>query len=184
MNLLKTLCLIIFLTGIGALPASAQTPIGKEQASNFYNSCKSRQDPRMTPQIQDDFCACTATHMMATMSIEDIQIMTGNTPEAKTMQNKMLLDVYTPCMNYPTQSLVKGECQKNAAIAKASKENLCNCMAEKTGLWFTKEGRALMQRVINENPDVFDPIDPVMESPEFKTQSYNNMLACMAGGHK
>ncbi len=164
--------------------AAAQTAISEEMANAYYENCKNRPDPRMKPETQDALCACTSVMMMEHMSVEDVQTMKGNDQAGRNALNKMMLEVYAPCMNYPVQDLVGSQCMENPQIARTagvSKKALCECMAKKTATWFTDEGRALIARVIRENPNVYDPIGPVMESSTFKSKSYSHMMACMSG---
>jgi len=174
--------LLVFICG----NAFAGTPLTKEQANNFYLNCKGKQDTRMRPESQDAMCACTSAAVMQAMSLEDIQVMSGNTPESRIALNKMLLHVYAPCMSYPVQDLVGMQCLSDPNIdkmgVKIPKESLCSCIAENTAAWFVNEGRTLMEEVLKKDPNILDPIGPIMETSSFKAQTYNSMVACMTRG--
>lgn len=178
------LLLGVFLTALsGISPAQAQTKITKEQANNYYFNCKSKPDPRMRPESQDAMCACTAAVLGESMTVEDIKIMSGDTLESRRALNKMLVEVYAPCMGFPVQDLVGMQCLDDPKIDKIGsnipKEELCSCIAEKTASWFTLEGRALMRSVLLKTPNIVDPVGPIMETSTFKSQTYNSLIACL-----
>ncbi|MCB9991717.1 MAG: hypothetical protein H6867_10190 [Rhodospirillales bacterium] len=177
MRLLSLIALVVII----ALPAQAQTPISKDEANNFYYACKSKQDPRMSPETQDAMCACNAAMMVEHMSVEDVMTMKEQSQAGRDMLNKMLLEVYTPCINYPVQDLVQAECMRNPNMARAggSLEQVCACAAEKTAQWFAKDGKTLMRQILERTPNILDPIEPIMESRDFKGASYSNMMACL-----
>lgn len=162
---------------------SAATPIDKESANAYFAKCNSTRDPRMTEETQEELCACTSVQMMQALSVEDVQMMGENTPRGRMMLNKMLIEVYGPCMAGPVRDMVLGECDRDPRVALADqtvdRRKLCGCMATKTGSWFESEGRTIMQSVLKEQPYTADPISPVMDSKIFKDASYEAMMSCM-----
>lgn len=178
--------IVTLLLGAGFCAPSQATPVTSDMANAFYKSCLGKQDQRMSPDTQKSMCACNAAMIMKNMSVEEIQTMKENTQEGRNMLNKMLLDVYAPCMNYPVHDLVFGECLRNESLNKAGialpRQQICGCMATKMSLWFTKEGGALMRKILEEQPNVYDPIGPIMDSQEFKSQSYSTMMSCLNHG--
>lgn len=175
-----SLFIFVFFT----LPVYAQTPISNEEATNYYYDCKKRPDPRWRQETQDAFCACTAEKMMQTMSVEEVRIMGEQSQQGRDMLNKMLVDVYAPCMNFPVSDLVEKQCMANEKLdmagITATKSDVCFCTAGATAEWFTKEGRTMMRTIVMKNPNVEDPIGPLMESRAFKMQSFNNMMNCLS----
>ena len=169
-----------------AVPALAQTAVTKEQANAYYVNCKSKPDPRMKPESQDAFCSCTAVTMMKTLSVEDVNAMAGNDQTARNALNTMLLDVYAPCMSYPVEDLVTAQCLNDPRISQIGSatpaQDICGCMAARTASWFVKDGRGLMAELLKQNPNITDPLTPVMESKPFQKQSYESMIACLNGG--
>lgn len=175
--------LTLLLLLICTVSAHAQTPVSNEEAVNYYNSCKQKADPRMRPETHDAFCACTAEKIMQNMSVEEVRTMGEQSQAGRDMLNKMLVDVYAPCMNYPVTDLVEAKCLSNKNLdvtgVKTPKDTICFCTATKTAEWFVQEGRTLMKSVLMKNPNIMDPIEPVMESRAFKSQSYSNMISCL-----
>ena len=97
-----------------SLPALAQTPITTEMSNAYYNSCMGARDQRMSNDAQDSLCTCTAMKMKEAMSVEDIRVMGQNDQDGRNMLNKMLLDVYVPCMSAIAVTRQPSSC-RNAA---------------------------------------------------------------------
>ena len=175
-------CFTLFVAG-GAL---AQTKISKEMGNNYYNNCMTKSDPRLTPQSQKELCACTVVKMMEAMTVEELMVMSQESQDGRLMLNKMLTQVYAPCMEYPVYDLVEDNCIKDPKIAAVgnttlSKKKLCGCVARKTGKWFADEGRGLMTALLEQDPNITDPISPVMESKPFNDAAFNNLRLCLQG---
>lgn len=152
-------------------------------ANAYYENCTSKQDPRMSPQSQQAMCACTSVKMMENLSVQDIAVMGQNNQAGRNMLNKMMLDVYAPCMQYPVEDMISVSCLKDDKIDKMNlrmdKNKLCSCMAKRTGIWFQESGRDLMANLLAVNPNITDPISPVVDSAEFQKASYHSLTTCM-----
>ncbi len=190
LKITRSLCLFLvagllsfILSGILSGNTYAQTPISKETANAYYNNCMLTPDKRMSKDTHMMLCSCTSVKMMETMTIEDIQVMAQQSQAGRDMLNKMLLNVYAPCMNFPVQDLVELECLQDKKIdmagVKMDRSALCHCVAKKTGTWFSSTGTALMAKVIAKNRNITDPIGPVMDSPDFRRESYDNLISCL-----
>lgn len=183
MKITSTIVALVLLTILSTSAAFAQTPVSRDQAQNYYEKCRSKTDPRVHPETMDAFCSCTAKEMIKSMSVEDVEVMGSGVGQSRDKLNKMILEVYTPCMNYMVTEMVGAECMTNPDIDKFSgkinKPALCQCMGEETGLWFTQEGRALMRDVLAKTPNIDDPLGPVMETKAFKEQTYSSISTCL-----
>lgn len=177
--------ILFLLVTLLAHPSQAQTPITKDAANAYYKNCKAQNDPRLRPETQEALCACTAVQMIEKMSVEEVQTMASNDQSGRISLNKMLVEVYAPCMNFPVQDMIADECMNDPKVdmagLKMNKSVLCNCMGEKTGAWMATVGRSLMAQILTQNPNITDPIGPVMEDKSFRQQAYQNMMACMSG---
>jgi len=177
--------LLLFLALCFSFDAGAQTPISKQTANTFFNICVGKKDPRMSKDTMQAFCSCTAAKYFESMTLEEVKAMYGTTSDAKLMQNKLLIEVYAPCISYPVQDFVTGSCLENPQLKMLNLKNpthkeLCQCISKRTGDWLSKRGRTLMQELLNKNPDITDPVTPIMNSQEFNDQSQKYLRECMA----
>jgi hypothetical protein len=182
MNHLLRLLLLLCLLAPSAAFAQA---VDKATANAYYKNCMAQSDPRLTPDSQSALCSCTAAQMTKSMTLQDMKDLGQQTPAGEAALNKMLLNVYAPCMTYPVQDLVNSQCAndpKIKAIGSAmSMDRLCGCMAKKTGDWYAVQGRGLMAQILARDPHITDIITPIMESRQFNDQAYANLRACLKG---
>jgi hypothetical protein len=166
--------------------AIAATPISNEIANAFYQNCASDAGAELSSGAKEELCTCTAAQMKLNMTVEDVQIMTENTEAGRHKLNKMLLDVYAPCMGSAVAEKISGQCMNDpkAKIAASlfDQSELCGCMGVSTGSWFEKEGRQLMAQLIKDNPFIVDPMTPIVESQQMKDASYQMMMKCVESG--
>lgn len=162
------------------LPAQAQTPVNDEMAKAYYDSCMGKRDQRMSTEAQDSLCTCTSEKMKETMSVEDIRTMGRDDQAGRDMLNKMMLNVYAPCMHRPIAEMVRDQCMMEDRMqsTRMHKVDLCACIGDKMGVWFTTNGRDLMAEVLAQNPNISDPIGPVMASQPFMNTTMDTMMAC------
>lgn len=169
---------------LALLPQAAHaTKISDQESANYYKACNANRSTTMAAETQDEMCACTAAQMQRAMSVEDVSIMRENTTRGRAMLNKMLLQVYGPCMGSPMADLISAECDKNPQIALADqtmdRREICGCMAERVSQWFQEEGVAIMTEVLKETPNITDPTGPVYESKVYKEAEHEIMMSCI-----
>lgn len=167
----------------GSAGGGGTTPISQEMARKYYENCKSRPDPMkvMSEQSRDNLCSCTATRLMSAMTVEDIKIMGGNDQPARNALNKMLTAVYAPCMEFPARDLVYANCVANAQLKAAASniEGLCGCVAGQAAQYIAANGPGIMQQELMKNPNVTDPLGPLMQSQGFTQASQAFTMQCL-----
>jgi hypothetical protein len=165
--------------------AHAQTPISNATSEAFYGNCLKRRDPRMSEESQTEFCACSATQMQQSMTMEEAQTMFQQSQEGRDMLNKMLVTVYAPCMDMPVQDIVELECRSDPKVKalnlKGNPSDLCYCMGKETGKWFAANGPYLIAALLKKDPNITDPITPIMESHVLKKESFQFLMQCANG---
>ena len=166
-----------------AFSAHAETPVSKETANTYFGNCMAKRDPRMTTKSQEELCACTAAKMTEVMTMEDIKRMGQQTQEGIQSFNLMMTHVYMPCIGAPVHDLLMTECLADKKIDeqqfKIDKGDLCGCIAGKTGKWMADQGPAMMEIILKKNPHITDPIQPIMDSPDFRREQMDNLLRCV-----
>ena len=148
--------------------ASAQTPVSKEQANTYFASCvkNASQEKRFSQNAQQMFCACTAARLTQFFSVEDMQVMTSQTdPNARIALNKMIVDVYAPCMETPSRELYYAACTQTSGKT----QQVCNCTADKISSHLRDNGSQIFADILSRNPVVEDPWS-LLEAD----QSFNN----------
>lgn len=167
------------------MDAAAQTPVSNETANAYYANCAAMRDERMSEQTQQAFCACTSARIIEAMTMEELTVMYEQSQDGRNMLNKMLTEIYAPCMNFPVQDLVYDNCMKDDKLNSLNLKDprmyeLCGCMSMLSGEWFADKGGSLMASILEKDPNVTDPLGPIMDSKEFQSKSYEFMTRCMA----
>jgi hypothetical protein len=112
--------------------------------------------------------------MQQSMSQEDLTALSSKDKAvARLALNKVLLNVNGPCMQYPVHDLLQNKCMtdlKNPAI--------CGCLSKKMGKYTAQQSQRMMPQILAQNPEIFDPLTPIMESQEFQQTQHSIALSC------
>ena len=180
MTHIQNLCLLIALVLI-AHPAAAQTRITPQMAQAYAQNCTQQENPYITSSTKDIFCQCTASYMQKTMTVEDVQAMHGNDQPARNAINKMMIQVYSPCMEFPVRDLVYKKCQEDAYQAG---QKICKCLSNNMASYVSKRAKADLPGILQSNPNVTDPMEAIVNSPSYEQTEKRIALGCIQGEYK
>lgn len=177
-RLLRALAMTIFLLSFSSA-LHAQTPITDEMREAFFQDCfRLDNNQEMSTNTQKALCQCTSHHMQDNLSVEDVQTMRGQDQAARDALNKMLLEVYAPCMEFPVRDLIYKRCMQNDI---QSKKGICGCLAEKMSVYTAQTARATLGDILKTNPNITDPMDPIVNSASFERMEKQVALECIQG---
>ena len=161
------------------------TPVSKEQANTYYASCvenAAKTEQRFSKPSQELFCACTAAKLTESFSIEDMQTMTDTTnPNARKALNKMIVNVYAPCMEAPTQEYHVTQCLSNPQVGRLGGDPaaLCQCAAAGIAQHLKDHGGAMFEEILSRNPNIEDPMQALYDDPKFRSFAQAKLLKCL-----
>ena len=178
------LAVIVFLTA--GLAAHADIPVTKEAANDYYKRCTEADDPRMSREAQESLCSCVSANMMISMTMDQMERMTTYPGPGRKHFNDMLVNVYAPCMQDAVEEAFFSQCVKDKTIQEFSLnsnglENLCACVAVKTGKTLLEEGPRILNYMLSKRPDITDPFTPMIEDPDFRRRAYDQVYTCLEG---
>ncbi len=168
--------------------AFAQTPVSKETANTYFANCvaaaqsSANAGPQsLSPQSQTMLCACTAARMTTNFSMEDMQTMTGNDPvQARTAYNKMLVNVYAPCMETPSYDYYYNTCMQNPQTAQyGDRQSICQCLGGTMALHLRQNGAQVFGDLLQKNPNLTDPMGALTSDPAFQSFAMQKLTACL-----
>ena len=164
-------------------PGFAQTAITKDAANAYNENCLIQETPLMSDKAKELMCSCTAAQMMKNMFVEDIIAMRSDGPEARPAVNKMLLNVYAPCIEFPAYDYHFYTCLENPDTKKLSgnPRELCTCLASEVADYLDKNSAQVFGDILARNPQVYDPMAALTEDRSFKEFAQARLLACVAG---
>ena len=182
---LLLLTLVIFVPHI----SSAQTPVSKETANTYFANCvkaaqsSANSGPQsLSPQSQSMLCACTAARMTTNFTMEDMQTMTGQDPVvARVAYNRMLVNVYAPCMETPSYDYYFNTCMQNPQSTQygANKESICRCLGGTMALHLRQNGAQVFYELLQRNPNLTDPMAALYNDPAFEAFVMQKLTSCL-----
>jgi hypothetical protein len=180
---------LILLAIILLVPISAKaqnyTPVSKDMANNYFNNCvqsSAKTEQRFSPQAQQMFCACTAARLTQFFSIEDMQMMTNTTdPNSRVAFNKMVVNIYAPCMKEPMREYHYWQCISNPQVGQISSnpQKMCSCAADQLGIHMEVYGAQMFQKILQNNPTIEDPMNAIYGDPDFQRIAQQKAMACL-----
>lgn len=156
------------------------TPFSKDMANSYYQQCMKLESPLMSDKTQDLMCSCTAANMMRNITVEEAQLSATDSPEARIVVNKILIDVYAPCIAFPAKDYYHNTCLQSPETANISKnpERLCDCMSTEVSDFLSENSQGVFADILNRQPRILDPMAALAKDPEFKKFAQEKLLSC------
>ena len=160
--------------------ARAATPITKEMATEYYKNCVQKDGGLISEGSQKKLCACTSARMVDDFTLEEMFAMGGSDQKARNAINKMIVQVYAPCIKAPAQDYYRSVCMSNPDTKKltSNTEPLCSCMAHEVASFLEKNSAALFQDILTRNPNITDPMQALTSDPQFENFAQKKLLSC------
>ncbi len=166
---------------VEALQAEPKAQTINDFANAYYKNCMKQQDPILQGESLGMMCACTAAKVSDTMSVKNMQAMQNNDAEGKLQRSRMLMFVYTPCIEYPTQALITNQCLNNEGVRSSMKnyQRVCECLGDGMAKFMREKAPKYIEAAIRRNQNDLDPLKHLMQSRVFDEQSQYHMRSCI-----
>lgn len=177
MKILALALLGLFLTTTA--PAFA-TPISKDMANKYYESCAANTDPNFTKEVQELFCACTAAQLVDSFTVEDMQATSQQNQAGRNATNKLITEIYSPCIQYPAKQYHYNSCIANPKTKMlGNAEKICNCSADLVASHLQKNAKSLFKDILRKNPNIGDPMQALYDDPKFQSFAQSKIMGCV-----
>lgn len=173
----KIFIVIVFLFATFSAHA---TPVDKETANKYYQNCAAQSDPRFSQDAQNLFCACTAVKLIENYTIEDMQATARQDASARKATNKMITDVYAPCIRYPAREYHYQTCvedPKTQLLGHA--EKICGCSADKVAEHLQANASKMLGNILRRNPQTMDPMQALYDDKNFQRVIQSKVTSCI-----
>ncbi len=167
---------------VATLPFTAsaqqkQMRISDQMKDSYYRNCLIHTDERMSASTHKVFCECTAHFMQENLTIDDLA-KTRHTDPAVIRQGKnaMVIGIYAPCMEFPVRDLIYKRCVSNKFQVDAG---ICDCVADEMAHYTAQEAQNEIAKILQENPNIYDPMSPIVNSPSFEQKEKQVALDCI-----
>ncbi len=150
-------------------------------ANSYYKNCLKQKNPMLTGDNLKMMCACSSAHITKFMSMNEVNVMTLDTPEGQIQRNRMLLHVYTPCIQYPARALLEYNClnDKSVKVAVQNHEQVCSCLADNMARYTKENAPATIAQSLAQHPEGLDPLSTLMNGAEFQRYSQSVLMSCL-----
>ena len=115
---------------------------------------------------------------MTTMSVEELRASANQDQSGRDATNKIIINVYAPCMEFPVRDLVFQKCQKDAFQAG---QKICSCLANNMASYVRQRAAADLPAILAQNPNAFDPMNAIVTSPSYEQKEKRIALGCIQG---
>ncbi len=161
-------------------PAPQQRSIN-DFANDYYANCKKQKHPVLKGEALEMLCGCTSAKIPDVMTVTQMEATQYDTPEGLKQRNRVLSDVYTPCIHYPAQALIFDQCVNNPQVSSSMKKykHVCKCLADNMAGFMKENAPATIDQALKDNPENLDPLRALLESPTFNEASQVHMKACV-----
>jgi hypothetical protein len=164
--------------------ASADKPVTQKIANSYYDVCMSKEDSRMDTESQMNLCSCASARMMKELTLEDMVRMSPDVKNTagRAIYNKMLVNVYGPCLKLAVQKTLAQQCVDDRKIQQfmlRDTRGMCECMAARTGDYMDAESDNILVTIIDQDPKVTDLYPRLMSSPRVRDAAESFVFSCM-----
>ncbi len=168
-------------------PESAPTESIESVAKRYTQNCLKKETDILKGDDLRMLCACTASKLQEKMTVEEIKAMTSDTPEGQVQRNRMVIDVYAPCMEYPSRALLMSQCASyQEGLKKTMKagqvvngEVICACLAQNMAAYTAVNAQPILAQKLAVNPNDMDPMRDFLNSPEYQAQVNATFTGCV-----
>lgn len=160
---------------------AAAQGIDSKTANAYYANCLAQDHPVFGTQTQKMFCACTAAQMQQKIQLAEMKMVYEDSAEGLWARNKVLREVYAPCIEYPARDLVYNQCENNPQIAAATTnaKPICTCLSDNVAIFIKSNAQNVIAESLRANPNTLDPLGALMNSQSFQANSQQVMLGCI-----
>lgn len=155
-------------------------------AKRYNENCAKKKSDIVKGDDLRMLCACTASKMQERMTIAQIKAMMEDTPEGQVQRNRMVIDVYAPCMEYPSRALLMSQCnaynenlKKTQGGTAINGEAICGCLAQNMAAYVAVNAQPILAQKLAANPKDMDPLSEFLNSQEYQAQVNSTFMGCV-----
>ena len=126
-------------------------------------------------------CGCTSAKIPDIMTLEQMKAMANDTPEGLEQRNRMMVLVYTPCIEYPTRAMVLYRCLPDPKLQAVVGDTgpICNCLADNMAMFMRVRAPRTIESALRHNQKDLDPLRLLMESKGYETAETQTLNGCL-----
>ena len=153
----------------------------KAFANEYFKNCIAQDHPILSGENKEMLCACTSSQLSQHFTRDQMQTSTEDSEDGAYQRARLALQVYTPCIEYPTNALVTDRCLTNTQVQTAvpNYKAVCGCLGDKMGAFMKIKAPAYMRTALAENPEDIDPLRTLLESDLYNDNTQRFLNTCI-----
>lgn len=181
MRLAYAFTLTILLMLYASADAQA-TPVSRDEANQYYQNCVKQDSAATGPENMRMLCSCAAAKIVEVMTQEELQSLSPEAAQNRPVRDKMLLDVYAPCLDEIAPELFAHQCASDESLHELGDQidvtAACGCVGERAGKWFKGKARTIISELLKTNPLLVDPVAPLMTERQVRREVTGHLVGC------
>ena len=153
----------------------------KAFANEYYKNCMAQDHAVLKGNDKEMLCSCTSAQLTEHFTQEQMQTSMEDSEDGAFQRARLALNVYTPCIEYPTNALVTDNCLSNPQVQAGipNYQAVCGCVGDKMGAFMKIKAPAYMRSALAENPEDLDPLRVLLESDLYNDNTQGFLNACI-----
>lgn len=172
MKAIRVLLLLLCAVVVTVNTAQAQG-FTKKQINQYKKSCLVQNSEGLSSGAAEAYCACMTKNVVANFTPDEVLY-----PNAYVRQ-KIRSVAQVPCLQYPVRNIIFNKClsDKSLEIYSSQKDNICNCVAEKSGQFMSQR----VAKIIAQSNAETNWASVVLNDQEFSRNLTTNISLCVQG---
>ncbi len=146
--------------------------------ARYFDNCMSQPSKNPTSaDIKEYLCLCTAQQIEQQIAPADIALMFTKTPEGEFQRQRVIGEIYVPCLKKPLNILTTQKCTKNPEMREkyTKYQAVCQCVSDQASAFVIKNKKIPSVR---SNPNLEDLLHQFMRDAPFRTRQYQVERSC------
>ena len=154
--------------------------IRKDIALRYYDDCNKYKEGVLSAAEQDMFCSCISNGIDLGLSTEEAKLLYDESRKGQRARDKMMLEIYAPCMKFPIRDTVINTCRTSKAMdGYPQKKTLCECQANMLTQHVGIISENLVQGALQSEKWYKDPIGNYLQSQDFRSSADGYLQRCI-----
>ncbi len=184
---LVAFCCSLSLAGLCYFYVARAETLTESQTQRFYEQCLSSDIGHgkymLTEDVKTDLCQCVRTQL-ETGAITESDLgaaSAGDNRFTPDLKEKILANVYAPCLHTPVHDLFYQGCKSDPQISGAvmEPEKFCSCVADQVSSFIAENGSQLIETQAGDQGAIGNPLGTLIKSQKFQDISQTALLTCV-----
>ena len=145
----------------------------KTQIKQYKNACLSQHSVGLSSGAAKAYCNCMTRKVIANFTPSEVL-----NQDALTHQ-KIRSVAQVPCLTIPVRNITFNRCLRDKAVEiySSQKENICNCVAEKSGRYISQR----IAKIIAQSDTETNLASIILNNQDFNRNLTSNISICVQG---